>query len=140
MKAEGALAPIVIKAGVFKNNDDLWVSPEHRVLISDWRAEMLFGENQVLVAAKFLVDGDRVFQRQGGRIEYFHIACDQHEIVYANGIPAESFLPTPYSLTRLSIEARKEFLSIFPEFEHDLNSNWQSQFPILGRDEARLLS
>lgn len=41
------LAPIRIKAGTFGNDRDLLVSPQHRILVSDWMAELLFGEDEV---------------------------------------------------------------------------------------------
>ena len=40
--------------------DDLVVSPRHRVLLQGYRAELLFGEGEVLVAAENLLDDDTV--------------------------------------------------------------------------------
>ncbi len=51
-----AFAPIRIKKGALGNTRDLLVSPQHRMLISGWRAEMLFGQEQVLAPAKALVN------------------------------------------------------------------------------------
>ena len=138
--ATGKLAPIVISKGTFGNSEDLVVSPEHRILISGWQAGVLFGQDRVLVAAKHLVDGDRIYIREGGMIDYYHIACDRHEILYANDVEAESFLPTPHSLSLLDEDARAEFLEIFPEFQTTYQENWKAQFKILRAAEARLLN
>ncbi len=61
--ARGALSPITFAAGVLGNQRALTVSPQHRMLVTGWRAELMFGEPSVLVRAKDLVDGDRVRRR-----------------------------------------------------------------------------
>ena len=48
--AVGKLAPVRIKAGAFENARDLLVSPQHRMLLDGWRAQLLFGEEQVLTS------------------------------------------------------------------------------------------
>ena len=53
--AEDNFAPIRIRANTFGSHDDLMVSPEHWILIRDNLAELLFGEQEVLVSAKDLV-------------------------------------------------------------------------------------
>ncbi len=86
--------PIRIKAGVLDNETDLVVSPQHRVLISGVRAELLFGCAEVLVRAKHLVDGrDVVICEQDTPVTYFHILMPQHELLYTEGQWSESFQP-----------------------------------------------
>lgn len=51
--------------GAGGSNRPLLVSPQHRMLCDDWRAQMLFGETEVLVAAKHLVN-DRTIRRAPG--------------------------------------------------------------------------
>ncbi|MEM7243348.1 MAG: Hint domain-containing protein [Pseudomonadota bacterium] len=135
VNAVGKLAPIVISAGVFKNDKDLMVSPEHRILISDWRAKLFFAQKSVLAAAKILVNNDTIYQRDVGWIDYYHIGCDQHEILYANQVEAESFLPTPYSLSLLTPDAREEFLAIFPEFDSPDSPLQTPQFQVIKYSE-----
>ena len=53
------LLPIRIKANTFGNDlpkHDLLDSPQHRILVSDWRAELMFDATEVLAAAKHLVN------------------------------------------------------------------------------------
>ncbi len=41
-------APVFTKAGALDNTTDLCVSQHHRMLLRDWRAELLFGQTEVL--------------------------------------------------------------------------------------------
>ena len=98
--AQCDLAPIHISAGALGNARDLLVSPAHRMLISDWRGQMLFGADEVLVSAANLVRGDLIYRVPQPRITYYHILMDSHEIIFAEGAATESF-----HLTREAAEA-----------------------------------
>ena len=113
--ATGSLAPILIKAGALGNTRDLRVSPQHRMLLGGWQAEMLFGDDEVLVAAKHLVNDSTILRVEGGEVEYFHMLFDTHEIVFAEGAPSESFHPGEIGWGALAEEARAEILALFPE-------------------------
>jgi Ca2+-binding RTX toxin-like protein len=89
--ADAALAPVVIDKGALGNTEELIVSPAHRMLIADWRAELLFGESEVLVGAKTLCNGDTIYRRRVQSLMYYHILLDQHEVIYAAGVPTESY-------------------------------------------------
>ncbi len=113
--ATGEFAPVVISKGIIGNEDDLILSPQHRVLVSGWKAQLLFGEDEVLVKAKDLVDGDRVYRKPGGYITYHHILFESHQVVFAHGAPAESFHPGPQALSALDRGPKRELLRLFPE-------------------------
>ena len=117
--AYGHLAPIVITADALGNKADLIVSPQHRMLLADWRAEVMLGCREVLVKARDLVNGDTIFRRQGGVVEYFHILFDTHEIIYAEGIPSESLHINETTLDSLAEESRAEIIELFPQIEHE---------------------
>ncbi|MGR3712231.1 MAG: Hint domain-containing protein [Shimia sp.] len=88
--------PIRIKAGVLDNDRDLVVSPQHRVLLTGARAELLFGTDKVLVKAKHLVNERDVLRcPTDDTIVYFHILLPQHELVFSEGQWSESFMPGP---------------------------------------------
>lgn len=89
--ANAALAPVVIDKGALGNTEELIVSPAHRMLIADWRAELLFGESEVLVGAETLCNGDTIYRRRVQSLMYYHILLDQHEVIYAAGVPTESY-------------------------------------------------
>ncbi len=91
---DGNHAPIRIMAGALGNARDLLVSPQHRMVIDGWRAELYFGTDEVMVAAKHLVaTHDRIHVQKMREVEYLHLLLDGHQIVYAEGIASESFDP-----------------------------------------------
>lgn len=113
--AKGTHAPIRIRAGTFGAHQELWVSPLHRVLIRDSLAELLFGECEVLVAARDLVNDTSVTVVEGGSVEYFHLLFDQHEVIYSQGLATESFLPGPQLADSFEVEIAAEIYQLFPE-------------------------
>ena len=112
--ATGKFAPIAIAAGVFGNSRELRVSPQHRMLLTGWQAELLFEDAEVLVAARMLINDATIRPVEGGEVEYFHMLFDTHEIVYAEGAPSESFHPGHQGWGALADEARNEILALFP--------------------------
>jgi hypothetical protein len=119
LAARPSLRPIRIRAGVLGKGypeTDLTVSPQHRVLLRSRIAQRMFGEAEVLVAAKKLLDmpGIEVVEEADG-VEYWHFMMDRHEIVFSNGAPTESLLPGPEALKTLPAEALQEIYEIFPE-------------------------
>ena len=94
----------------------LLVSPQHRVLLRDWRAELYHGEAEVLAAAVHLVDGARVLRAPAVKgIRYLHIMCDRHHIIRAEGLETETFLPAQAALSGVPRAALSELLALFPE-------------------------
>ncbi|WP_299283326.1 Hint domain-containing protein [uncultured Tateyamaria sp.] len=139
----GDLAPVRIMAHTLDNTRDLLVSPAHRMLISDWRAQMLFGADEVLVSASSLVRGDLICRVPTPMVTYYHILMDRHEVIYAEGAPTESF-----HLTREAVEAAeyddseegavaREIARIFPEL---LMCASRSVRPVMKGYEARALA
>ncbi len=117
--ATGKMAPVCIAKDTFGNHAALMLSPLHRVLISDIQAELLFGETEVLIAARDLVDGENITIKQGGTVEYVHILFDAHQVVYSGGLATESFLPGPQMAHSFEAEIVEEICTIFPEIDPD---------------------
>ncbi len=138
--ATGKLAPIVFKAGALGNTRDLRVSPQHRMLVNDWRAETLFGEFEVLSAAKHFVNGDTIYVDEGGEVEYFHILFDTHEIVFAEGAASESFHPGEEGAEAVDPEQFEELMTLFPELRDNLNAYGPSARMTLKAHEGRMLA
>jgi len=138
--AIGKNAPIVVTEGTLGNTRDLWVSPQHRVLLEGWRQEMLFGELQVLAPAKALCNGSTIRQVQGGLVEYFHMMFDRHEIVYAQGALSESFHPGEVGMDSVSQDCFDEILMAFPELHSNLMAYGPSARVSLKPFEAEMLA
>lgn len=139
--AEGNHAPIRLDPSLLQGAyDPLLVSPQHRLLWSGARAQMFFGEGEVLVAATHLLDHPAVQQIQGGTVTYMHLMLDQHEIIYANGAPTESFFPGDTALEALTAQARHEMLDLFPELRSHHGTFGETARLCLKAHEARLLS
>lgn len=119
LAAAPQLVPIRIAAGALGPRTperDLIVSPQHRILIDSAIAGRLFGETEVLVAAKHLLELDgvtRASDRDG--VSYYHFALDRHEIVYANGAEAETLYLGKEAFAAMGAAAQAELISIFPE-------------------------
>jgi hypothetical protein len=114
LRGVGAFAPVVIPKGTLGNAGDLIVSQHHRMFLYQRRRPEGFGTSELLVQAKHLVDGDRVFIREGAVVDYFSLVFDRHEIIYAEGVPAESLMVNEATLSRLPPEMAAEVKARFP--------------------------
>lgn len=91
-RAVGEFAPIRIRAGTLNNDGDLIVSPDHRLFIYQRTDALGAGRAELLVRARHLVNGTTVRIEEGGFVDYFQLLFDGHQIIYAEGIAAESML------------------------------------------------
>ena len=138
--AVGNLAPIRIRAGTFGQHRDLLVSPQHRVLIRDSLADLLFGEAEVLVAAKDLVNDHSVRRIEGGEVTYVHLLFDRHQVIFSEGLPTESFLPGPQTSKAFEADILQEICTLFPELDPETGKGYSpSARRALRAFEARLL-
>ncbi len=139
--AQGKLAPIRIAANTFGTHGEVLVSPLHRILVRDAVAELLFGEREVLVAAKDLVNDSSVRPVEGGDVEYVHILFDAHQVVFSEGLATESFLPGPQTTRSFEREILEEIVSIFPELDPETGAGYSAAARLTLRGfEARLLA
>jgi len=141
VEAEGDFAPVHIRAGTFGAHRDLRVSPQHRVLVRDSLAELLFGEAEVLVAAKDLLNDRSVTRCPGGEVTYVHLMFDRHQVIFSEGLETESFLPGPQTTNLLEQPAVEEICTLFPELDPATGDGYgRAVRPTLKSYEAKLLS
>lgn len=95
MRAVGEFAPVRIVSGTLHNENDLLVSPNHRLFIYQRSDALGAGRAEILVRARHLVNGDTVRRETGGFVDYYQILFDAHQIIYAEGIAAETLLVDP---------------------------------------------
>lgn len=140
LTATGVFAPIKISRGALGNDAELLISPQHRMLLTGWRAEIFCGQTEVLAAAKSLINGDTIARQPGGEVTYYHIMFDQHELVFAAGIPSESFNPGEMGWGTLPEHSRQEILALFPELEKSgVQAYGPPIRPVLKPHEVQLL-
>nr|WP_170538183.1 Hint domain-containing protein [Ruegeria arenilitoris] len=111
------LCPIEIAPGALGLNRpsrSLRVSPQHRMLLDGPLVELLFGESEALVAACHLVGLPGIrWVRPSEGVTYVHVLLDHHEILFAEGAPAESLFLGEEALTTLSSDGLQELADIF---------------------------
>ncbi|MBS1301841.1 Hint domain-containing protein [Loktanella sp. SALINAS62] len=118
--AQGCLAPISFARNALGQHGSLLLSPQHRVLLRDALSSLLFGEDEVLVAAKDLVNDSTIRPCPGGSVTYVHLMFDRHQVIWAEGLPTESFLPGPQMKKAFARDALDEITTLFPQI------NWTS--------------
>lgn len=106
LRAVGEFAPIVITKGALHNENDLLVSPDHRLFIYQRQDKLGAGRSEVLVKVRHLINDDTVYRRDGGFVDYFQLLFDEHQIIYAEGIAAESLLIDPRTRAALPAHLR----------------------------------
>ena len=99
------LRPVLISKGILGAERDLLVSPQHGIL----------------VGTDNLARAIHMTKRQGIRVAhgkrqdtYLHVMFDQHQIIFAEQIPSESFYPGPMALQMMCDAARDEVFTLFP--------------------------
>lgn len=136
----GAFAPVRLAAvGDEGVRRPLLVSPQHRMLFAGYRAELLFGCEEVLVAAKHLIDGHTVTRAPQASVTYIHLMFDRHEVIFAEGIATESFHAGDTALAAVAAPAREELFMIFPELRSAPGRHRDLARPCIKAHEARLL-
>ena len=111
------LAPVCIAKGALGEgmpDRDLLVSPQHRVLITGPRADLLFGEHEVLVASLHLVGRPGITRASVQTVSYLHLLFDRHEIILSDGAWTESFQPGDRTLAGMDEGQRQEIGLLFP--------------------------
>lgn len=141
-----SMRPILIRKGALGPDRpcrDMRLSRQHRILVSDWRAELLFGESDgVLVPALSLVNDNTVVEdHPTSDVTYIHMAFDSHEVVFADGIEVESFHPSERTVAGLTAAQRLELFALFPDLAAGTDTHaYDAARPNLKGREGRVLA
>ena len=97
--------PVVVREGALRDGvpqRDLHLSPKHALYLDG-----------VLIPAEALINGSTIMQRSDlAEVEYYHVELDQHDVVFAEGAPAESFVDCE---SRSLFQNAAEFHALYPE-------------------------
>lgn len=123
LKTHPNLCPIRIMAGTLAPgipSADLIVSPQHRILIRNTIVQRMFGQSEVLLAAKQLLelDGCEIADDMT-QVRYLHILFDNHEVVWANGAPAETLYLGDQMMKAMNHAQKQEVQTLFPDLFPD---------------------
>lgn len=114
-RAWGKAAPVRLAAGALGDHGEICLSQNHRVMLTSAWAELMFGENEVLVHAKELVNDKSVRIIEDGReVTYVHLLFNEHEIVMTEGLASESYHPGRQTMEGFDASTRDEILSLMP--------------------------
>jgi autotransporter passenger strand-loop-strand repeat protein len=78
--------PVRIAAAAFGDDlprRDLWLSPDHAVYVDG-----------VLIPVRYLVNDATITQEAVDEVMYWHVELPAHDVIFAEGLPAESYLDT----------------------------------------------
>lgn len=139
-QGRGANAPVWIRRGAMGNVRDLWVSQNHRILVRGAAAELMFGEPEILVAAKHLVDGKSIQIVTRAELEYWHFLLDAHHIVFAEACATESLFPGQEALNSVSLAERDEIMGLFPDLADQPRDYWMSRYALKAYEARALLT
>lgn len=117
--AIGPMAPIAFAPGSLGSGlprRRMMLSRHHRVMLRNAVANRMTGIPEVLVPAHRLEDLGGVCTVQDlGFVTYWHFLCDNHEIVFAEGTPAETLYLGTEAKRCLTPEALEEVRALFPD-------------------------
>ncbi len=126
--------------GVNRPEDALWVSPNHRLLIKGPAALALFNTDEVLVAARDLVNGKTIrVAQEAHSVTYVHLMFEAQQVIWANGVESESFHPANADLSMLRREDHATLLQHCPDIVSDPYSYGAPVRRNLSKSEAALL-
>ncbi len=108
-----AQQPVLFRKGSWLGNThDLRVSPAHRMLVQGWQAQALFGTDEVLVAARDLVNEETIVGAPVAAVTYWHLMFEDHELLRAEGCWSESLQLGETALDSMSEATRAEVRAV----------------------------
>ncbi|WP_132997620.1 Hint domain-containing protein [Sulfitobacter pontiacus] len=108
MQKGSHLHPVLIKRGTFGAERDLLVSQQHGVLVGQ--------SGDSFARAKHLADAAKGVRIAKGKksVTYVHLMFDDHQVIFAENVPSESFYPGPMALDQMSKPHRAAFSKVLP--------------------------
>ena len=114
------LAPIRLRPraiGPMMPQRDLMVAPDHRLLIPGFRLAGIEDDTSVLTEARKIAESsDSIFvDHDVDSVTYYQLVFEEHQVLAANGLPVESYLPDAAAIQALGGEMRDALEERFPD-------------------------
>jgi hypothetical protein len=107
------LWPVRICADAFgpgQPSRDLFISPDHAVFVDN-----------VLVPVKHLINGKNIVQVPTTRVTYYHVELPTHDVLFAEGLPAETYLA---AADRTNFTGSDAPIALHPDFA---SRTWEAE-------------
>ncbi|WP_282094465.1 Hint domain-containing protein [Epibacterium ulvae] len=135
------LRPVHIAPGALGEGQpsrDLFLSPQHRILVKSRIAQRMFGVDEVLLPCVQAVGlpGIRRYRPKLG-IHYFHVLCEDHQLVSAEGAICETLYLGPQGVGSLSPEAQQEVKTLLPQLLDNDGNLPQTVRPFVDKPHQR---
>ena len=119
MRDRPELAPIRLKpraVGPMMPARDLRIASGHRALIPGYRISGVADEQPCLmrVGALAMASDEAFVDTSADSVTYYNLVFDSHQVFCAEGLPVESFRPSPKAMAAMDVAAREELLELFP--------------------------
>ncbi|MEO0773115.1 MAG: Hint domain-containing protein [Pseudomonadota bacterium] len=121
---------------------DMYVSPQHRMLIENSATQLWLGEEEVLVRAKHMTHKPGVAQvNAGAGVTYIHAMLDCHEVVLVDNAWTESFQPGDMITGEEAGDSFDELVELFPDLATEQGrAEYQAARLSAKSHEARLVA
>lgn len=137
------LRPIRFRAGALgigRPEEDLIVSPQHRMVVRGPASRALFNADEVLVAAEDLINDHSIcIDYHLREVTYIHILLERHQVIWANGLETESFHPSNTALDAVAEDQKEGLLEVLPGLRENPDVYGDYARRNLSRSEAAIL-
>lgn len=119
MRDRPELAPIRLRpraVGPMMPSRDLRIACGHRALIPGYRISGVADEQPCLmrVGALAMASDEAFVEAPTDSVTYYNLVFDNQEVFCAEGLPVESFRPSPKAIAEMDVAAREELFELFP--------------------------
>jgi hypothetical protein len=125
--------PVCVEAGAFgggRPQRNLWLSPGHSVFVDG-----------VLIPIVRLINGATVAQLSVDTVTYFHVELESHDVILAEGLPAESYLDTGNRNSFIEGGGALDLYADFsPKIAYDYCASFHESGLIVASVKTRLLA
>lgn len=136
--------PVRIPVGTFGEGRpyrDTYLSQQHRILVDGPEVELVLAEQQALAPACGFVDFGASLETSLRKITYYHILCEEHVILMANGMPCETLflgdLLVRGAKTAAKDEAQHFFGDLVARISPERMARMRPAAPLLRKFEVR---